>query len=92
MPPSLRKIGHRIAKAPKIGSRVAQRSLKIGKRVAGEGAAAATLAGRPALAIGLAAASDGMGTASHIIGRTHKQIKSDLEKPANKKASTVGEG
>ena len=92
MPPSLRKIGHRIAKTPKIGSRVAQRSLKIGKRVAGEGAAAATLAGRPALAIGLAAASDGMGTASRIIGRTHKQIKSDLEKPANKKASTVGEG
>ena len=81
MPQSLHKIGHRVAKAPKIGSRVAQRSLKKnGKRIAGGGAAAATLAGRPDIAIGLTAASEGMGAASHIIGRTHKQTKSDLIK------------
>ena len=92
MPQSLHKIGHRIAKAPKIGSRVAQRSLKIGERVAGGGAAAGTLAGRPDIAIGLAAASEGMGTAIHIIGRTHKQIKNDLKKKKTAKASTVCEG
>jgi len=86
-----RKLGKRIAKASKVGSRVAQRSLKIGKRISGGASAAAVLAGRPDLAAGLSAASEGMGAASHIIGHTHKAIKSDLEKPATQKTSTVGE-
>ena len=94
MPQSIHKVGRRVAKAPKLGSRVSQRSLKIGKRIAGGGAAAATLAGRPDIAIGLSAASEGMGAASRIIGKTHRQIKSDLETPAaiKKTSSMVGEG
>ena len=93
MPQSLHKIVHRVAKASKIGSGVGQRSLKIGKRIAGGGATAAPLAGRPDIAIGLSAASEGMGAASHIIGKTHSHIKSDLEKPAAMKTtSMVGEG
>ena len=81
MAQSIHKLGHRISKAAKLGSRVSQRALKIGKRVAGGAASAAVLAGRPDLAVGLTAASEGMGAASHIIGHTHKAIQSDLEKP-----------
>jgi hypothetical protein len=86
------KIGKRIAKASKVGSRVAQRSLKIGRRVAQGGSAAAALAGRPDVAMALGAAGEGMGAASKIIHHTHNQIKSDLEKPATKPANTAGEG
>jgi hypothetical protein len=40
----------------------------------------------------LGAAGEGMGAAPKIIHHTHNQIKSDLEKPAAKKAnSTTGE-
>ena len=86
------KLGKRIAKASKVGSRVAQRSLKIGKRVANGASAAAALAGRPDVAMALGAAGEGMGAASKIIHNTHNAIKSDLEKPAAKKAiSTTGE-
>lgn len=77
-----RKLGKRIAKASKVGSRVAQRTLKIGKRVAHGASAAAVLAGRPDVAMALGAAGEGMGEASKIIGHTHNAIKSDLEKPA----------
>ena len=82
------KIGKRIAKASKVGSRVAQRSLKIGKRVANGASAAAALAGRPDVTISLGAAGESMGAALKIIHNTHSAIKSDLEKPAAKKAIT----
>ena len=71
---------------------MAQRPLKTGKQISGGAASAAVLAGRPDIAAGLTAAAEGMGAASQIIGHTHKAIKSDLEKPAAKTASTTGEG
>ena len=81
MPLSIHKLGHRVAKASKIGSRVAQRSLKIGKRIAGGASAVAALSGRPDVAMALGAAGEAMGAGSQIIGHTHNAIKSDLEKP-----------
>ena len=71
---------------------MAQRSLKIGRRVAQGGSAAAALAGRPDVAMALGAAGEGMGAASNTIHHTHNQIKSDLEKPVTKPANTAGEG
>ena len=75
MPPSLHKIGHRIAKAPKIGSRVAQRSLKIGKRVAGGGGSSRkqkkTIAALGYTRPGLASSSYG---ASPLVKRALSQL------------------
>ena len=87
--PSLHRIGQRISKASKVGSRVAQRSLKIGKRVAGGAAAVAALSGRPDVAMALGAAGEAMGAGSNIIHNTHNAIKSDLEKPTKKNSAPM---
>ena len=92
MAQSVHKLGERISKAAKVGSRASQRALKIGKRVAGGASAVAALSGRPDVAMALGAAGEAMGAGSQIIHHTHNAIKSDLEKPATKRASPTSEG
>ena len=76
----IRRLGKRLGKAARVGSRGLQKGLRLGSRVAAIGAAGATAAGRPDIAVPLAAASEGAGLAHAVLRDTHHAVKSELEK------------
>ena len=77
---SIHTIAKRVGRGTRIASRVTQKALKVGKRVAHGASAVAAIAGRPDVSVALHAAGDGMGELGGVIHGVHKNVKSDLEK------------
>ena len=73
-------LGKRIGKTLKVGSRMGQRALRIGGRIASVGSEVAEESGRPGLAAELGAVSKTAHLGAHALQASHHAARSELEK------------
>ena len=76
----IRRLGKRVGKTARIGSRVLQKGLRIGSRLGHIGAVAAAASGHPEVAAALTAGSVGAEHAHAALHDAHRAVKSELEK------------
>ena len=76
----IRRLGKRVGKTARIGSRVLQKGLRIGSRLGHIGAVAAAVSGHPEISAALTAGSVGAEHAHAALHDAHSAVKSELEK------------